>query len=388
MPIDTKIEGSPGSVQGAAHWLRISLGTQISHAADQINTAHNTANAGWDGTAGQAFSTKMTGGADKADGLASAASGGAQALDDYAAELQRALKDMHVVRAAAATGGLTVNGDVIEEPGPAPAMPGPPPTGDAVTPASVGAYNDAATAVNRYAALVDTYNVAVRDAESVRARSAGAVERINTAWTDVRYKPLFVTSDLVNGAVVANLVKVNASMMSKHAKFLADNAAKYAELARTAPAGASARLIYADVDTALAMRTASADAAAKAGQMESKGAHFGLKAGGAIALAGIAYDIHNGKPVDQAIVSGGVGFGASVAAGAVIGTFIPVPFAGTAVGALGGAVVGIFASGAVDSLYKNGIGGVGDAVKDGLSAVGDVTGAGKDLVSDAWHSLF
>jgi len=40
----------------------------------------------------------------------------------------------------------------------------------------------------------------------------------------------------------------------------------------------------------------------------------------------------------------------------VIGSVIPVPVMGTAVGALGGAVVGIFASGAVDSLYKNGIG--------------------------------
>jgi len=67
----------------------------------------------------------MTGGADKADGLASAASSAAQALDDYAAELQRAHNDMHAVRAAAATGGLTVNGEVIEEPGPAPAMPVP-----------------------------------------------------------------------------------------------------------------------------------------------------------------------------------------------------------------------------------------------------------------------
>jgi len=388
MPIDTKIEGNPGSVQGAAQWLRTSLGMQVSHAADQINTSRNTANAGWDGTAGQAFSAKMTGGADKAGGLASAASSAAQALDDYAAELQRAHNDMHAVRAAAATGGLTVNGDVIEEPGPAPAMPGPPPTGDAVTPASVGAYSDAATAVNRYAALVDTYNVALRDAESVRASNHAAARQVNAAWTDVRYEPLFVASDLINGAVVANLVKANASMMSKHAKFLADNAAKYAELARTAPAGASARLIYADADTALAMRTASVDATAKAAQVESKGARFGLKAGGAIALAGIAYDIYNGKPVDQAIVSGGVGFGASVAAGAVIGSFIPVPVVGTEVGALGGAVVGIFASGAVDSLYKNGIGDVGDTVKDGVSAVGDVAGAGKNLISDAWHSLF
>jgi uncharacterized membrane protein len=107
-----------------------------------------------------------------------------------------------------------------------------------------------------------------------------------------------------------------------------------------------------------------------------------------LAAGGIAYDIANGKDFDQAIVSGGVGFGASVLAGAAIGTAIPVPIVGTAVGALGGAVVGVFASGAVDSLYENGIGAVGDAISDGASAVTDTGKALGGLAEDAWNAIF
>jgi hypothetical protein len=83
-----------------------------------------------------------------------------------------------------------------------------------------------------------------------------------------------------------------------------------------------------------------------------------------------------------------VGFGASVAAGALIGTAIPVPVLGTAVGAVGGAVVGLFASGAVDSLYQNGVGAVGDAIADGAGAVADAGKAVGGLIEDAWNAIF
>lgn len=60
----------------------------------------------------------------------------------------------------------------------------------------------------------------------------------------------------------------------------------------------------------------------------------------------------------QAVASGGAGFlasvGAGAATGAVIGSFVPIPGVGTAVGAVIGAGVGIFTSGAVDSLFENG----------------------------------
>jgi len=83
-----------------------------------------------------------------------------------------------------------------------------------------------------------------------------------------------------------------------------------------------------------------------------------------------------------------VGFGASVAAGAAIGTLIPVPVVGTAVGAVGGAAVGVFASGAVDSLWQNGLGDVGGAIEAGMDAVGNAGQAAGGLAEDAWNAIF
>ena len=102
----------------------------------------------------------------------------------------------------------------------------------------------------------------------------------------------------------------------------------------------------------------------------------------------MAYDIANGKPVGQAVVSSRVGFGVSVATGAVTGSAIPVPVVGTAFGAVIGAGVGVFASGAVDSLWQNGIGDVGGAIADGAEAVGDTGEAVGGLAKDAWNAVF
>jgi hypothetical protein len=65
-----------------------------------------------------------------------------------------------------------------------------------------------------------------------------------------------------------------------------------------------------------------------------------------------------------------------------------VPVVGTAVGAVGGAVVGVFASGAVDSLWQNGIGDVGGAIEDGAQAVGDAGESVGGLAKGAWDAVF
>jgi hypothetical protein len=169
---------------------------------------------------------------------------------------------------------------------------------------------------------------------------------------------------------------------------MADESAKFLQMAKTAPAGTSASMIYKDFDASRAAAYSADDAAKAAAETESKAGRIGLKVGGALAVAGVAYDIANGKPVGQAVVSGAVGFGASVAAGALVGSAIPVPVVGTAVGALVGAGVGLFASGAVDSLYQNGIGAVGGAIEDGTKAVADTGKAIGGAVADAWDAIF
>ncbi|MEO5652707.1 MAG: hypothetical protein ABIN79_10935, partial [Marmoricola sp.] len=114
-----------------------------------------------------------------------------------------------------------------------------------------------------------------------------------------------------------------------------------------------------------------------------------LKLSVALAVAGIADDIHSGKDPVQATVSGGLGFGFSVSAGAAIGTLVPVPVLGTAVGAVVGAGVGIFPSGMVENHSE--AGDLGDAAAAGVGALEDTGGAivdGVESLGSAIGGLF
>ncbi|MGH3519871.1 MAG: hypothetical protein ACRDQ7_21290 [Haloechinothrix sp.] len=386
MPIDTKIAGNPESVRGAAHWMRNSLGKAIGDAATQVYNARNRADSGWSGPASEEFRDKMTGGAQKADDLETAATDSAQKFDDYAADLHRAQEDMRRVRDDAARAGLTVNGFTIVDPGPAPPDPGQAPGSDA-PPDAVTAYNDCVAAANRHTTLVDAYNAAQHGADAARTVARIAADTLKNVWADVSSKWFLVIGDLASGAA-GTLAAQHSSILNKQSKFLTDEAAKFLERAKTAPAGTSASAIYKDFDASRAAAYSADDAAKAADAVDRSAGRIGLKVGGALAVAGVAYDIANGKPVDRAIVSGAVGFGASVAVGAAIGTAIPVPVVGTAVGAVGGAVVGLFASGMVDSLYENGVGAVGDAIEDGAQAVAGTGKAIGGAVSDAWDAIF
>jgi hypothetical protein len=387
MPIDTKIAGNPESVRGAAHWMRGSLGEGIFEAASQIYNARNRADAGWHGAASDEFRGKMTGGAQKSDQLAAAAIDSAQKFDDYAAALHRAQEDMHRVRKEAAAAGLMVNGDIIGDPGPAPAAPGPAPTGVAATPDALAAHGKAMAAAQAHVNLVQAYNAAQHGADSARQTAKLAADTLRNVWSDVTNKWFLVIGDLVNGAAGALAAK-HSSILSKQAKFMAEEAAKFLQMAKNAPAGTPASMIYKDFDASRAAAWSADDAAKAAAEADRKAGRFGLRVGGALAVAGVAYDIADGKPVTQAVVSSGAGFVASVGAGALIGSAIPVPVLGTAVGAVGGAVVGVFASGAVDSLFQNGIGGVGSAIEDGAQAVADSAEVVGGAISGAWDAIF
>lgn len=85
-------------------------------------------------------------------------------------------------------------------------------------------------------------------------------------------------------------------------------------------------------------------------------------------------------------VSAGTTMLAATATGAALGSAVPV--VGTAVGAVVGLGVGIFASGAIDSLFENGPD-VGQAIDEGwdsvtgtVGAVGDGLEAAGDCVGD------
>ena len=129
---------------------------------------------------------------------------------------------------------------------------------------------------------------------------------------------------------------------------------------------------YQDLDHARTMSSSADDLARTATRVERSSKTLPLKAGGALAAAGILWDIHSGKDPTQAVASGAGGFlasvGAGAATGAIVGSFVPIPGVGTAAGAIIGAGVGIFTSGAIDSLFENGPD-VGEAAEAGWDAV-------------------
>lgn len=399
MPVDTKIEGNPESVTRAASWVRDSLASRVTDTASQIYNARNQADAGWTGPAAGAFRDRMTQGARITDDFAGTARTMAQKLDDLAADLRRARSDMERIRSEASAAGLTVNGDVIAEPGPAPAAPGTPPTGDAATPDAVQAHNDAVQAQQEHAAKVRAYNKAQGEVEGVQRAWKSTVERITEEANSAGPKAWLTVADVAGNTIAA-------AAGAKYSSFLLDGARHYADDAARAMSHVRAygdvvldpKNFYTQLDRAQAGTRASAALADDAARASSKAKLTGLRLGGALAVGGVVYDVANGKPVGQAVVSNGAGFAASVGAGAVVGTAIGGPV-GTAVGAVVGAGVGVFTSGMVDSLYENGIGAVGQAIEDGVDAVADTgevivdgvsdaAGAVVGGVKDAWNAIF
>ncbi|RVW08234.1 hypothetical protein EGT67_17675 [Prescottella agglutinans] len=388
MSIDTRVDGNPESIRGAATWLRATLAPAVSAGVDDLYRARTTAQAGWEGTAGEGFASRAGSSAAKAEELSEAVTRYAQEFDNAAAELQRTQDRMREIRQAASTAGLRVSGDAIEEPGPAPANPGSPPTGSAATTVAIESYNLAVAAVDRHADLVRAYEAAQRDTSAARELWAFTLQTLANVWSDITGKWFFIVADLVNGAA-GYLADRHVVALAEQSKFLAKEADKFLELARTAPAGSPASVVYRDLDLSRVLREGADEAAASAIKSEASAGRIGLRVGGALSAAGVAYDIYNGKPVEQAVVSGAGGFGASLAAGALAGAAIgsTVPGLGTAVGAVVGVGAGLFTSGAIDSLYQNG-GDVSDAIGAGVDAIGDAGAAVGGLAKGAWNAIF
>ncbi|SFQ21620.1 hypothetical protein SAMN05421810_105208 [Amycolatopsis arida] len=399
MPIDTRIEGDPGSVTAAATWVRDSLGSRVTDTASQIYQARNSADAGWHGPAAHAFRDRMTQGARVTDEFAATARSMAQKFDDLGADLRRVQSDMARIRREAAAAGLTVAGDVINEPGPAPADPGPAPTGEAATSDAVRAHSEAVQAQQAHQAKVAAYEKARTEAEATRRTWQGSVETIAAEANSVGPKAWLTVSDVAGNTIAAAAGAKYGSFLLEGARIYADDAAQALRHVRAyGEVVLDHKGFYANLDRAQASTRAASALADDATSAQQRAKLGGLKLGGALAVGGIVYDVAHGKPVDQAIVSGGVGFGASVVAGAGVGTLIGGPV-GTAVGALVGAGVGVFTSGMVDSLYENGIGAVGQAIEDGAKAlvdtgevvvdgIGDAAGAVAGGVKDVWDAVF
>ncbi|MGW0178648.1 hypothetical protein [Nocardia sp. NPDC003345] len=362
MGIDTRVDGDPASIRAAAGWLRDTLAGQLSISVTDLDKVRGLAESGWDGEAGDAFAAKTRNTANKANGFVTEVQKYATALDTLAGEVQQAQADMSTIRTNASNAGLTVRDQTIDKP-----------SGDDAT-------------------LLAAYNTASGAAEQVRNREGFWGSTWTNMQNDVKDKWFLVIGDMINGAAGALAVK-HSSMLLQSAATASSDALKAMIEAKNAPAGTPRQTVYRDMDWSRQQMLKAGDLLDESGNAKTKSAKIGFRVGGALAVAGIAYDIYNGKPAEQAVVSGLAGFGASVAAGAAVGaavgTVVPGPgnLVGAAAGTVVGAAAGLFTSGAVDSLYSDGLS-VGNAIDGGVEALestGDAIGGG---ISKAWNALF
>ncbi|QLY33936.1 hypothetical protein H0264_18405 [Nocardia huaxiensis] len=362
MGIDTKIDGDPASVRAVGTWLRDSLACQLTTAADDLAKVKNLAESGWEGKAGDGFAENARNTCVKVDDFVIQVQGYATQFDTLAGDIEQAQAEMATIRTNATTAGLVVKEQVIEEPT----------DGDSE---KVAAYDTAVTAANQ-----------------VRQKESFWVRMLQNVVNDLKDKWFLVVGDMINGAVGALIAK-HSSLLLANAALLSSDALKTLIEAKNAPAGTPRATLYRDVDWQRAQLLKAGEALETAQTAKARGVKIGLGAGGALAVAGIAYDIYNGKPVEQAVVSGAAGFGASVAAGAAAGAFVgsivpgPGTVAGAVAGTLVGAAAGLFTSGAVDALYTDGLS-VGAAVNGGVDALESAGSAIGGGISKAWNAIF
>lgn len=113
--IDTEVFGDPGSCERAADWLA-GLEEAAVSAADDAYTASGTSEAGWEGTAGDAFRWTLRKPTRASDDLAHTCDDIERALRDFAEELQAVQDTMSDIRATAFDGDLTVSAFIIQPP--------------------------------------------------------------------------------------------------------------------------------------------------------------------------------------------------------------------------------------------------------------------------------
>lgn len=387
MPIDTHIDGDPGSIRAAATWLNNSLATQVDQAVTDLFATRDQADTGWQGDAGPTFRTKMDTAGRNANQLRADAERAAQSFNAYADDLATAQSGMARARDIARSGGLQLAGDTILGPGPGPALPATPAA--TATAAEMTTYNSQVTAYNDHQAKLTAYAQAEAQAKWSTGILDGAKEIGKNAWDDLVGKVPIHVADFVNEGVVGGLAATHTSILKKQAEFLKQQSEEAIGHYLKTPGGTSA---------SKALNLESYEKYLEADKVERQAEKIGRNVEGKIPVVGLAltavdigYDIHEGKPVGKAIVSGVGGAWAAAELGAAAGTLVAPPF-GTVVGAVVGLGVGLAVSGGLDYAYDKLPKGVTDAIEGGFNAVGHGLGDAGDAVGSTakkvWHSIF
>lgn len=386
--VETLIDAEPAQIRALANWMWDSVGPALGTTESSLSSAA-ALNTDWQGRAGETFRDSLATVADSTDSCASRTRQAAQSIETFAYDIESARQRVDDLRAAASAAGLDLTPTAILAPpaaGPLPVRP--PAEAEAFEHTAYqrasARYQDAVAAQAAYdqaAASMAEVRTSLRDAETVLAEAAEALDRLKVE----------ILTFAVDGWVSHVYASGETAIRGRAAQLLRD--ADLTELrARQALDPLS---LYDDLDHAGRLRAQAAGVVDDAGRLARAGKAAGAVVSVAATAVGVGVDIHEGESVGQALASNGAGLVASVglgaAAGAIVGSV--VPGAGTVVGGAVGAVVGgaagIFTSGVVDGIFENAENawqnGVDDLCDTGR-ALWDISPIG--MFGRAWDELF
>lgn len=412
MPLNTRIDGDPNSIRTTATWLTARSGDTHDVGA-QVYGARGDSESTWHGPASEGFRSTMTSAGQKIDELAEDLTATAGALRTHADDVDTAKSRMQQARNIAHSGGLTVNGDTIEDPGPAPADPAPLPADRPPTAAQQQAHDSATQAQSAHAVKVQKYQEATRVVVEARDNLNQSQSTLTKFISGYRDKAVFNITDIATGLTAG--VAARTSNFRAAARAMdpgIQRAARYARNPRTNPfaqARADALEIerrlakQAELNKAVASRTARLiDRLPRgvrdllnlnlAGNLTPENISNPILRGSTrvlgklpvvglgITAAGVGYDINQGKDVTTSVASGAGGFVAGALATAAIAS------AGGPVGwaVAGGAVVSAGVGFVIEEWGDDIVEGAGDAADWAGDRIGD---AGK-AVGDFFGDLF
>ena len=387
MSINTRIEGDPGSIRGSADWLTTSLATAVDQSVTDVFAVRDQAETGWQGDAGPAFHRKMDVGARKANDLRAGIERAAGAFISYADDLTTAQSGMQRSRDIARAGGLQLQGDTILDPGAGPAEPTMP--AGTATAAQVQAYTAQVTAFNDHQAKVAAYGQAQAQATWARGIGDFAKDTLSNALSDLKGKPFIVAADFATDGVVGALFQKHVSILREQSRTLAGESDRAIARYLKTPGGTteSKALNLESYAKYLESDEWERNALKISNKVEARLPLVGL----AVTAVDIGYDIHTGKPVGKAVISGVGGALAAAGTGALVGGAIAGP-PGLILGAGVGVVAGMVTSGALDAAYDRLPQGTRDAIEGGFTAIGHGVGDAGETVGHTakkvWDSIF
>ncbi|KHK95750.1 hypothetical protein LK09_18145 [Microbacterium mangrovi] len=376
--IDTRLDGSPGAIEQIGHFLGNTVAAHAQSWSDDIAAGRRRVLDGWHGEAADAFDATTLTARKAVDSYESQVAELAKRVATLGAVLAEVKNTMSEARRRASVAGLQVSGTRIQ---------------------AQDAPGDQNTVWQELVAIVS----------SAHQRWREAVRTFASAWDSAAGDLVSVATGLVTGAAsagdMANTVYRLRSVVAREKDRLATAQRNLADSIKDGHISRPKDEIYGFVDEAAEASRgikSAQDAMGKASTKFRPGLRVGAKLnrglwvlGAAAAAYGVYDDLQHGESAEQAVVSNGGSFAASLGAGivtgAVFGTIFEPPvgtIVGAALGAIVGAGVGIFTSGVIDHLYEDAAPGWADTLRAGVDEWVETGEAIGGLATGAWHAIF